>query len=613
MPRGSGTCSRVRTLAGLIALTACAFQTTESTKPSTAAEIRDISHQSQVLGGTRTYRAILPPGYAKTQKRYPVIYWLHGYEQGDEERESIIAGYVASHDVIVVNSGPIETTGGYPLYFPELVDQVDHSLRTIANRDQRAVSGFATGGFMAFWLAGKYPDVVSSASSFMGNTAASVGPRDLDLEYNLDDVYGNYDGVRTRLVTAERDFRQFYHHRLNSIWLYARTGHETEAFDAANVASGVGKTLDFHMHAFAAPLPKPATFSHADAYPNFGLWGWEVVSDRREPGFTVLENVSRTGFRSAVREWIPGGSIIERTKLNVTSPALYPPGSIHRVTYFRLRDKNMRRVSMKADGRGRLSFDLDGDAYEVGISAEPVLTMTGCEPTAAAWATAGGPIQLRAKFLNTGNARSGTTVIQWSSPDSAVKFEPATTRLFGLAPGESAEIAVTAIVADATRAILKVVAAEGANRMSFALPLFPPAATVKDIHISDGQTIEVYQHAVQTSEAMLGDGNHDGQAAPGERFALLLPDGAAMRAAELFTNDPCIDNSVRGLDSWNDYDHAGVSTVYSLPLIRPDCSPGHVVHALARVLVPNAPNHRVRYAAIEFPVWYRTAQLPAKQ
>ncbi len=569
-----------------------------------------MSHDSQVLSGTRTYRAILPPAYSASQKRYPVIYWLHGYEQGDEQREAIIAAYVATHDVIAINAGPIETTGEYPLYFPELVDEVDHHLRTLANRDQRAVSGFSSGGFLALWIGGKFPDLVSSASSFMGNTAASVGPRDLDLEYNLDDVYGNYDGVRTRLVTAAGDFRQFYHQRLNSIWLFSRTGHETEAFDAGHVAASVGKTLDFHMQAFANPLPKPAVFSHADVYPNFSVWGWEVVSDRKQPGFTVLENAGRFGFRSAVREWVPGGTAIRHIKLGISSAPLYPPGSAHPVTYIRLSDGNVRRTTLRADARGRLNFDLDGDAYEVGVSAEPVVTMIGCEAADAAWATAGAPLKLRVKFLNKGQARSGTTTIQWSSPDESVTFEPAASRLFGLSPAESAELIVTANVADPSRAVLKITAAEGANRMSFALPLFPPAPPVKDMHIADGQTLEVYQHAVQTAQVTLGQGNQDGQAAPGEGFALLLPDGAAMRAAELFTNDPCIINSVRGLDSWDSYDHAGVSAIYSLPMVRADCSPGHIVHMLARVLVPHAPNHQVRYAAIEFPVWYRPDEAP---
>jgi hypothetical protein len=29
---------------------------------------------------------------------------------------------------------------------------------------------------------------------------------------------------------------------------------------------------------------------------------------------------------------------------------------------------------------------------------------------------------------------------------------------------------------------------------------------------------------------------------------------------------------------------------------------------LARVVIPNAPNHKVRYASLEFPVWYRNTR-----
>lgn len=73
------------------------------------------------------------------------------------------------------------------------------------------------------------------------------------------------------------------------------------------------------------------------------------------------------------------------------------------------------------------------------------------------------------------------------------------------------------------------------------------------------------------------------------------------RAAELFTNDACVD-AVRASDDWSSYDYVGASAKYSLPLIKPDCPPGHVVHALARVLIPNKPNHVFRFAPIEFPV-----------
>jgi hypothetical protein len=566
--------------------------------------VRDLSHTSQVMNGARTYQAILPPAYATTQKRYPVIYWFTGYEQSDERRDAEINQYVATHNVIVVRSGPVETVGLFPLYFPELAAAVDKTLRTVADRNGRAVTGFSMAGFVALWIAGKYPDLVTSASSFMGNPSADVGPRNLDTDCSLDDMHANYEGVRTRLVTGRRDPLRFYHQRMNGLWLYAAAAHETEEFDAEHGTPEIAKTLDFHLRAFANPLPMPAVFSHADVYPDFSVWGWEVVSERREPGFTVLQNVTARGFRSSVREWVPGGATIPSAKLSVVSAPLFAPGSTQAVTYLRLRDSQVRRASLKADQQGRLTFDLDGDAYDVGISAESVLILDGCEVADTGWATAGGPLKLRVKFRNAGQARSATTPIQFESPNGGVKVEPASVRLYGLAPGETAALPVTVTVPDATRAAVRIVAVEGTNRIPTVVPLFPPAPAVKDFHISDGQTLEVYQHAIRPAEVKLGDGNGDGQAAPGETFAVLLPDGAAMRAGELFTNDECVDTSMRGADSWDEYDHAGVPAIYTLAAIRADCQPGHVVHALVRLLVPVTP-HQVRYGAIEFPVWYR--------
>jgi len=598
----------VRTYLGLIGL-AWFLQTGPA--PPTAV-VKELSHESQVLGGNRTFQAVLPPSYATSKKRYPVIYWFHGYERSNQERDAETAGYVAAHDVIVVNAGPVETQGAYPLYFPELVDHVDKSLRTIPDRDHRAITGFSLGGFFAFWLAGKYPDLVSSASSFNGVPQATVGPRDLEIDYNLDDQFNNYEGVQTRLVTGAPDVAAFYHRRMNSIWMYARRGHSTEHFDADHAVEAIPHTLDFHMKAFATPLPKLAYFTHSDVYPNFAVWGWDVVSDRKQPGFTVLENVSSKGFRSSVRGWIPGGAAIPEVKLSIsTPPRSYPPGSSLLVSYIRLRDGNVRRTPQKADAQGRLNFDLDGDAYEVGISPEASLAIGTYEVADAAWATAGKPVKLRVKFWNKGGTPSLASTIQWESPNAGVTFEFPSSRLFPLKPGESAVVPVTFTVTDPTQAIVRVVAVQGtALRLGLDVPLFPPAQSTLDFQIADGRSFKVYQRAAQIAEVPFGEGNKDGHAAPGESFAVLLPEGDGYRAAELFTNDACVDDTGRGDDSWNDYDHAGASVRYSLPTIRPECPPGHVVHMLARIWIPHTPDYEVRYAAVEFPVWWRTGEEP---
>ncbi len=577
------------------------------------AQPEDRSHPSQAMGDTRTYRLYLPPAYAASQKRYPVIYWLHGYERSAEQADygRSIAAYVGAHDVIVADTGPIETIGEFPLYLPELVDQLDHTLRTIADRDHRGVTGYSAGGFMAFWIAGKYPDLFSSASSFMGPTEYAVGPKGFAAEWNFDDFRANYAGVRTRLVTGKRDFIRFYHRRLNAIWPLGGGSHETEEFDSEHGFPEVAKTLDFHLHAFASPLPKPTVFTHADVYPNFAVGGWDVTSSRRQPGYTVIENASAAGFRCAVREWVPGGATLPEVKLSVaTPPHSFAPASSHPVAYLRLRDGYLRRATLKADGQGRLSFDLDGDAWQVAIGEPAAPLPVAYEIEGASWATASRPIHLKVKFWNPGTLRLPATSVTWESPDKGVSFDPPAGRLFALAPGESASVPVAVTVNDPRRPLVHIEAVRGKERSALEVPLFPPAEPLKNFLLADGRAMDIFHEATNHSDLTLGDGNGDGYAAPGESFAILIPDGEDFRAAELFSNDVCVDLSVRVSDPWSDYDHTGASAKYTVARIRPECQPGQPIHLLARVVFPNAPEHQVRYYAIEFPVWYRRGEEP---
>src|SRR5438132_9013295 len=129
----------------------------------------------------------------------------------------------------------------------------------------------------------------------------------------------------------------------------------------------MAKTLDFHMRAFADPLPRPAVWSHIDLYPEFSVWGWEAATDRKEPGLTAIENVSPVGFRSSVRRWMPAGPVLAGIHVHITSAPLGDPGKEVMVTTVRLRDGAVSHVRQKTDAKGRVSFQLDGEEYEVGI------------------------------------------------------------------------------------------------------------------------------------------------------------------------------------------------------------------------------------------------------
>ena len=291
-----------------------------------------------------------------------------------------------------------------------------------------------------------------------------------------------------------------------------------------------------------------------------------------------------------------------------TPPKTFAPGSIHQVTMVRLKDGQVRRAAQKADADGRLSFDLDGDAYDVGISAAGLIDVAGFDVADAGWATAGKPVKLNVKFRNVGAALSQAATVQWESPNPGVKLDAGMSRLAGLVPGEALSLPLTFTVDDAARKIVKLVAVVGGNRIPFDVPLYPPAEPAKDFKIADGKPMSVYQRATHAEELTLGEGNGDGFAGPGESFAILIPEGDAYRAAQLITNDPCFDLSVRQEDPWNDYDASGASVTHTIAKVRDECQQGHRAHLLARVVAPGADGPVVRYFTIDFPVWWRNPE-----
>jgi hypothetical protein len=414
---------------------------------------------------------------------------------------------------------------------------------------------------------------VASAAALNAFAEAPVGPKGFPSDSNIADRF-NHDDVRTLQTDAAP-----------TLLTFVAAGFETPSKTVTAPQSPV-------------PRPQPPVFSHSDPYPNFTVWGWEVGSDRRQPGFTILENVSPRGFRSSVRDWVPGGAVLSSVKLSISSPPRsYPPGSSQTVTVIRLRDRNVRRAAQKADAQGRLSFELDGDVYEIGVSAEPLLTASGYDFADAQWATAGKPVSLKLTVWNKGAARSSPIALRWESATPGLSFGEPSTRVYALAPGESVAVPLTFTARSPGAA--RIVAADGANRMPIDILVHPPAESAVLFQIADGVTVSAWRHGTQQADTAFGEGNKDNHAAPGESFAILFPDGESLRPAEVFTADSCVDNTVLASESLGEH----ASLKYSLPAIRSDCEPGHLVRMLARVAIPGKPP---QYWSIEFPVWYRT-------
>lgn len=137
--------------------------------------------------GKKVIRVYLPPSYDFTEKRYPVIYVLHGF-RGDSSSltrkmraamDRMILGEEIQEAIAVFVDGSNRfggsqylsspTIGDYETYIRrDLVNFIDRQYRTIPHRDSRGITGFSMGAYGSMHLSLKYPEVFSVAVAQAG-------------------------------------------------------------------------------------------------------------------------------------------------------------------------------------------------------------------------------------------------------------------------------------------------------------------------------------------------------------------------------------------------------------------------------------------------------------
>ncbi|MBE3069314.1 MAG: 1,4-beta-xylanase, partial [Planctomycetes bacterium] len=138
---------------------------------------------SKALGHDVGYVVWTPPGYdAKAERRYPVIYFLHGAGGNESADAAGFSGQVAAAiakgilpEVLCVfpNGGMSGYRGEVQsMILDELIPLVDRSYRTLAAQPSRVVAGFSMGGTGAMRLAVARPDVFAAAASWGGGPGA---------------------------------------------------------------------------------------------------------------------------------------------------------------------------------------------------------------------------------------------------------------------------------------------------------------------------------------------------------------------------------------------------------------------------------------------------------
>jgi S-formylglutathione hydrolase FrmB len=143
-------------------------------------DVETIQFKSDLVGQVLPYNILLPVGYAESNKRYPVLYLLHGLfgRYDDWIKRTNLAEYAAHYDVIVVTpeghdswyTDSARVPGDkYESYFiRELISDVDARFRTIKDRRARGVAGLSMGGYGALKYGLKHPEQFAFAGSLSG-------------------------------------------------------------------------------------------------------------------------------------------------------------------------------------------------------------------------------------------------------------------------------------------------------------------------------------------------------------------------------------------------------------------------------------------------------------
>ncbi len=132
--------------------------------------------RSEIAGETLRYRVYIPPCYQQTLKRYPYAVLLHGAGQNESEWELI--GVIQALDqgfrlgvlppmiVVLPYTGSIGNDNTFPpdpsyetVVLEELLPAVERDFCTWNTREHRAIGGISRGGFWAYSIALRHPDV----------------------------------------------------------------------------------------------------------------------------------------------------------------------------------------------------------------------------------------------------------------------------------------------------------------------------------------------------------------------------------------------------------------------------------------------------------------------
>jgi S-formylglutathione hydrolase FrmB len=197
--------------------------------------------KSTILSKDMEYSVYLPGDYETSNRRYPVLYLLHGYT--DDETgwtqfgeahliaDKVIQSGEAAPMIIVMPDGGVtwyvnsyDGKVKYEDYFVnEFIPYIDSTYRTRPTKQYRAISGLSMGGYGTLIMATKHPELFSSAAPLSAGVFEDeeiVNSNDERWRIVLGDIYGKKELTGRNRLTD--------HYNRNSVLKIIETGNTEE-------------------------------------------------------------------------------------------------------------------------------------------------------------------------------------------------------------------------------------------------------------------------------------------------------------------------------------------------------------------------------------------------
>ncbi|WP_417941372.1 alpha/beta hydrolase [Flavobacterium sp. RS13.1] len=158
---------------------------------SYAAKVDTLEVASAAMNKTYKAAVVLPSSYAKSKTTFPVMYLLHGAygHFGDwlknTPNKELVKNLADQYNMIIVMpegetfsfyiDSPVNTGSQFETFVTkEVIQKVDKTYRTIANKNGRVITGLSMGGHGALYLSARNPDLFCAAGSMSGAVDMSV-------------------------------------------------------------------------------------------------------------------------------------------------------------------------------------------------------------------------------------------------------------------------------------------------------------------------------------------------------------------------------------------------------------------------------------------------------